>query len=72
MIIDYNIGGVFIPGPLVLAIVALVAAVMVIRFLSFVGAYRVFVYRPLVEISIFVIIYVLLLQQPSFFGGFFQ
>jgi len=70
MIIDYTIGGVFIPGPLVLAVIALFAAVMVIRLLSFVGAYRVFVSRPLVEISVFVIIYVLLLQHPTFFGGF--
>lgn len=71
MIIDLNLGGVLIPGLLVLAFVALVATIAVIRLLSVSGIYRVFAYRPLVELATFAIIYGLLVQHlPSI--GLFQ
>ena len=60
MIIDLNLSGVLIPGLLVLAFVALVATIAVIRLLSVAGIYRVFAYRPLVELATFAIIYGLL------------
>lgn len=66
MIIDLNLSGVLIPGLLVLAFVALVATIAVIRLLSVAGIYRVFAYRPLVELATFAIIYGLLAQHlPS-------
>ncbi|EHJ47409.1 protein of unknown function DUF1656 [Solidesulfovibrio carbinoliphilus subsp. oakridgensis] len=71
MIVDLNIGGVFIPGLLVLAIIALVATVVVIGLLYFSGLCRVFTYRPIVELATFIIIYALLLQHiPSTRGSF--
>ena len=71
MIVDCNIGGVFIPGLLVLAIIALVATVVVIRLISFAGVCRALTYRPIVELATFVIIYALLLQHmPSTRGSF--
>ncbi|WP_324695220.1 DUF1656 domain-containing protein [Novosphingobium sp. RL4] len=66
MIVDLNLGGVLIPGLLVLAFVALVATIAVIRLLSVAGIYRAFAYRPLVELATFAIIYGLLVQHlPS-------
>ncbi|MFN4011344.1 MAG: DUF1656 domain-containing protein [Pannonibacter sp.] len=66
MIVDLNLGGVLIPGLLVLAFVALVATIAVIRLLSVAGIYRLFAYRPLVELAIFAIICGLLVQYlPS-------
>jgi uncharacterized membrane protein YccC len=71
MIVDCNIGGVFIPGLLVLAIIALVATVVVIRLFSIAGICRVFAYRPIVELATIAIIYALLLQHlPSTRGPF--
>ncbi|UJX41237.1 DUF1656 domain-containing protein [Desulfovibrio sp. JY] len=71
MIVDLNIGGVFIPGLLVLAIIALVATVVVIRLLNFAGICRVFAYRPIVELATLAIIYALLLQHLPYTGGSF-
>ena len=69
MIVDCNIGGVFIPGLLLLAIIALVATVVVIRLLNFAGICRVFAYWPIVELATFAIIYALLLQHLPSTGG---
>ncbi|PRD42299.1 DUF1656 domain-containing protein [Phyllobacterium phragmitis] len=66
MILDLSIGGVLIPGLLVFALIALVATMVVIRFLAATGVTRLFAYRPLVELATFVIIYGLLVQHlPS-------
>ncbi|MDR6668456.1 DUF1656 domain-containing protein [Rhizobium sp. 1399] len=71
MIVDLNIGGVLIPGLLVLVFVALVATIAVIRLLVVAGIFRLFAYRPLVELATFTIIYGLLVQHlPS--TGLFQ
>ncbi|MDP9588499.1 DUF1656 domain-containing protein [Shinella oryzae] len=66
MIVDLNVGGVVIPGLVVLAVVALVAATVTLRILAAAGLYRLFAYRPLVELATFVVIYGLLVQYlPS-------
>jgi hypothetical protein len=68
MIVDLNIGGVLIPGLVVLAFVALLVAVAMIRFFSTTGIQRLFVSRALVELATFVIIYGLLLQSLPLIG----
>ncbi|MBO1039975.1 DUF1656 domain-containing protein [Brucella pituitosa] len=66
MIVDLNVGGVFIPGLVVLAFIALVTTMAAFRLFAAVGLHRLFAYRPLVEIAIFVVIYGLLAQSlPS-------
>ncbi|MEN3164472.1 DUF1656 domain-containing protein [Tistrella mobilis] len=71
MITDLALGGVFIPGLLVLAVLALIATLLVIRVLVVTGLSRLFAGRPLVELAVFAIIYGLLLQHlPS--TGLFQ
>ncbi|MBW9076382.1 DUF1656 domain-containing protein [Rhizobium pusense] len=66
MIVDLNVGGVLIPGLVVLAFVALVATMALLRLFTASGLSRRFVYRPLVELATFVIIYGLLVQYlPS-------
>lgn len=62
MIVDLNIGGVFIPGLLVLAFIALITTMAVMRFCAATGISRLFAYPPLVEAATFIIIYGLLTQ----------
>jgi len=62
MIPDLTIGGVFLPGLLVLAIVALAGTVAVLRLLSRFGLARLFGFRPLLEIATFASLYGLLVQ----------
>jgi len=68
MIVDFNIGGVLIPGLVVLAFIALVATVATLRLLSMTGIHRRFAYRPLVELATFVILYGLLVQYLPLTG----
>lgn len=63
MIADVAIGGVLIPGLLVLACLALVATFVMIRVLAALGIYRLFIHRPLVDLATFAIIYGLLVQH---------
>lgn len=66
MIADLTIGGVFIPGLLVLALVALIGTIVVLRLLVLAGATRLFASRPLVELATFAILYGLLVRfAPS-------
>ena len=66
MIVDLNLGGVLVPALLVLACVALVATILVIRLLSVTGIHRALACRSLVDLAIFAIIYGLLVQHlPS-------
>lgn len=66
MILDLNIGGVLMPGLLAAAFVALVVTIAVIRLLAVAGIFRLFAYRPLVELATFAIICGLLVQYlPS-------
>ncbi len=62
MIVDLNIGGIFIPGLVVLAFIALIATIATMRFFAVTGISRLFAYRPLVEVATFVVIYGLLTQ----------
>ncbi len=68
MIVDVNVGGVLLPGLLVLAVVGLLATIVVLRLLTIAGGHRVFVHRPLVEIATFSLIYGLLAQTCPFTG----
>lgn len=66
MIVDLNIGGVLIPGLVVIAFIALVITMATLRLFSTAGLHRRFAYWPHVELAIFVIIYGLLVQYlPS-------
>lgn len=70
MIVDLNIGGVLVPGLLMLAIVALVTTIAVMRLLAVAGLSRLFAYWPLVELATFVLIYGLLVQYLPATGLF--
>jgi hypothetical protein len=63
MMVDFYVGGVLIPGLLVRAVFALVVTIAAIRLLRVVGIYRLFVYRPLVELAAFTIILGLIVQD---------
>ncbi len=66
MIVDLNVGGVLIPGLVVLVFVALVATMAIVRLFAATGLDRLFAYRPLVELATFVVIFGLLVQYlPS-------
>lgn len=66
MIVDLNVGGVLIPGLVVVAFIALVTTMATLRLFAATGLHRLFAYRPLVELATFVIIYGLLVQYlPS-------
>lgn len=70
MIVDVDVGGVLLPGLLVLAVAGLLATIVVLRLLAIAGGHRVFVLRPLVEIATFALIYGLLAQTFPFTGLF--
>lgn len=70
MTADVNIGGVFLPGLLVLAVIALIGTIAVVRLLAIAGLYRMFAHRPLVELATFAGIYGLLVQHLPFTGLF--
>lgn len=61
MIADFHIGGVFIPGLVMIAILALGATVAILRILSATDIYRLLPSRPLVEVSVFVLTFGLLI-----------
>lgn len=66
MIADIAIGGVLLPGLLVIALVALIGAAIILRLLTLTGADHAFARRPLVELATFVILFGLLAQYlPS-------
>jgi hypothetical protein len=67
MIGEISIGGVFLPSILLLGTAALLLTGLATRILSFVGAYRLVAYRPLVDLALFFLILGLLslLTGPS-------
>jgi hypothetical protein len=67
MIGEISIGGVFLPSILLLGVAALLLTGLATRILSFVGAYRLVAYRPLVDLALFFLILGLLslLTGPS-------
>lgn len=62
MIPDFTIGGVLLPGLLVLAIVSLAGTVAVLRLLTSTGLVQRFGFRPLLEIATFSLLFGLLVQ----------
>ena len=69
MIPDLCISGVFVPGLLGGAFIALVTTVALLRLLTALGAWRVFSIRPLVELAVFTILFSLLAQGLSTIGS---
>lgn len=61
MIADFHIGGVLLPGLIIVAVVALACTIAIVRFFSVTDIYCLFSSRPLVEVSIFAIIFSLLI-----------
>ena len=53
---EVSIAGVYMPGLLVLAIVALVVTGVLTRLFGVVGVYRLIAYRPLVDVALYVIV----------------
>ncbi|ELY5218303.1 TPA: DUF1656 domain-containing protein [Yersinia enterocolitica] len=70
MINDFNIGGVFVPGLLVIALVALACTLLLVPLLSFSRGYRRLPFRPLLDFSICIITFYLLLQGFTKLGLF--
>ncbi|CAO3356564.1 DUF1656 domain-containing protein [Azospirillum melinis] len=71
MILDLDLGGVFLPGLLVLALAALAGTVALVRLFAAAGLFRLTASQPLVELATFALLYGLLLQAlPS--SGTFQ
>jgi len=68
MIVDWDIGGVFVPGLVVLVFIALVATIATMRFCVATGVSRLFAYWPFVEIATFLIIFGLLMQSLPLVG----
>lgn len=62
MFADLCIDGVFVPGLLAIALVALALAMIASRLLADLGGYQWFAYRPLVGLSLFVILAELLIR----------
>jgi hypothetical protein len=69
MIGQISIGGVYLPGLLVLSAAALLGAALIARALSLVGAYRLLVYRPAVDISLFILLLGLLVRLTQNAGA---
>lgn len=70
MILDFNLGGVFLPGLLVLALAALAGTVAAVRLFAAAGFFRLTASRPLVELATFALLYGLLLQALPSSGPF--
>lgn len=70
MINDLNLGGVFVPGLLVIALVALASTLLLVSFFSFSRWYRRLPFRPLIDLSVFMITFYLLLQGLTGLGLF--
>ena len=70
MINDINIGGVFIPGLLMTALIALICTLSLVSIFSFSRFYRRLPFRPLIDFSTFIISFFLLLQGLITLGLF--
>jgi len=53
---EVSLFGVYVPGLLLLAIAAAVLAALVSRVFALLGLYRVFAYRPLVDVAVYILI----------------
>ncbi|WP_414163586.1 DUF1656 domain-containing protein [Superficieibacter sp. BNK-5] len=70
MINDINIGGVFIPGLLLTALIALVCTLLLVPLFSVSRLYRRLPLRPLIDVSTYIVTYFLLLQGLTTLGLF--
>lgn len=53
---EVSIAGVYMPGLLVLAALALVVTIVLTRIFGIFGAYRLIAYRPLVDVALYLIV----------------
>jgi hypothetical protein len=65
---ETSIGGVFMPTLLVLAIIAIILTALVSKLLSLLGVYRLIVYRPLVDLALFILLLGLLSLLTGHYG----
>lgn len=70
MINDVNIEGVFVPGLLVIALIALTCTLLLIPLFSLSKGYRCLPFRPTIDFSVFIITFFLLLQELTELGLF--
>ena len=56
MIGEVSLFGVYIPSLLLLAVIALILTSIAARVLALLSVYRVFAYRPIVDIAVFILI----------------
>ena len=70
MINDINIGGVFIPGLLLTALIALVCTLFHVPLFSVSRLYRRLPLRPLLDVSTYIVTFFLLLQGLTTLGLF--
>jgi hypothetical protein len=68
MINDINIGGVFIPGLLVIALFALACTLLLVPLFTLSRVYRRLPFRPLLELSTVIVTFYLLLQGLTTLG----
>jgi hypothetical protein len=68
MIGEVSIFGVYLPALLVLGLVALILTGLLSRLFSMTGAYRFVAYRPLVDLSVFLLLLGLLAALTTSFG----
>lgn len=68
MIGEISIGGVFVPPLLLLGLVSLLIAAILTRLFQIIGIYRYVAYRPLVDISLFVLVLGLAVFLSAPFG----
>ncbi|WP_294902629.1 DUF1656 domain-containing protein [Tatumella sp. UBA2305] len=62
MINDFNFAGVFVPGLLITALVALICTRLLIQFFSLSKSYQRLPFRPVIDICVMMIMFYLLLQ----------
>ncbi|WP_336185223.1 DUF1656 domain-containing protein [Klebsiella grimontii] len=70
MINDINIGGVFIPGLLLTALIALVCTLLLVPLFSVSRLYRRLPLHPLLDVSTYIVTFFLLLQGLTTLGLF--
>lgn len=70
MINDMNIGGVYIPGLLIMALVALVFTLLLVPLCARSKLYRRLPFHPLIDFSTYIVTFFLLLQGLTTLGLF--